>query len=96
MSITSLLNRYACPSRVSCARNGRWKVGSYARPKEVSVPSCATMKATKIQMCAMPAARSGFAGMRFCPKPYSISFSVRVRGSSQRTSLRAKSSGRMR
>ena len=54
------------------------------------------MKATKIQMCAMPAGRSGFAGMRFCAKPYSSSFSVRVAGSSQRTSGRAKSSGRIR
>ncbi len=94
--MTSLAKRYACPSCVSCARNGRWKPGSYARPKEVRVPSWATMKATKIQTCAIPAARSGFAGMRFCPKPYSMSFSVRVSGSSQRTSLREKSSGRMR
>src|SRR5205823_6616981 len=35
-------------------------------------------------------------GMRFCPMPYSRSFSVRVAGSSQRTSRRAKRSGRIR
>src|SRR3954467_1886550 len=44
----------------------------------------------------MPAERSGFEGMRFCPIPYSRSFSVRVAGSSQRTSRRAERRGLMR